>query len=160
MAATFPKTLGATEMARALGRTPRTLQLWVKDGADIKAKRSGHYDCLKTIAHAIGTTGGDEAAKRKAESEQERRDLDNQLREEKLRKERNEVIDFRDVMIWKKNYSARISKLHTSVRARAKRQFPNADSEIFDWYDAEFETIREACKEITADEAALYENDQ
>ena len=153
MATTLPDTLGATVMADLLGVTPRTLQRWVKDGAQIKGRRSGHYVVKATIQHAIGAEARSEAARLKAESEQKRRDLDNELREERLRRDRELVMDRSIMEISKQEYVAGIVKRHVAWRPRMKRQFPDIDKEILDYCDEELDAIRESCKTFNIDES-------
>jgi DNA-binding transcriptional MerR regulator len=148
----YPVTLGANAMADLIGVTPRTLQLWAKDDSSIRDNKRG-YIVKKVIAHALGNTGDSEESKRKAESEQKRRDLDNDLREENLRKTRDEVMDRSIVEISKQQYVAGIVKRHVAWRPRMKREFPDIETEILDYCDKELEAIRESCRTFMIDES-------
>lgn len=153
MAVTLPETVGASVLADLFGVDRKTIQRWGNDGIAVKARRNGFYVLKDTIRNVYGQRAGADsrAAKRKAESEQERRDLDNEIREENLRKIRDEVIDFKIVEIWKKTYAATIAKQHIAVRPRLKRLCPGIADDHLDAFEAELAEIRESCISVNLD---------
>ena len=155
MAVTLPDTVGASVMADLFGVDRKTIQRWAKDGVAVKARRNGFYVLKESIRNVYNqrANADGEASRAKAEAEQLRRDLDNQIREERLRKERDLVMDRTVMEISKQEYVAGIVKRHVAWRPRMKRQFPDIDPAILDYCDDELELIRESCKSFRIDES-------